>query len=777
MKTLHLILLLGLALCACNHQKETQNAKLAYTSTFSSVPITSLSASGTPGILYMGLENGDVVVKNWLANVQDTIDAGNDRVYDVYEHTTDTLLVGIRDEGLKLIVKKQLDKNYKIADKGTRYSVYSIAFDSTTNMFNLGTSNGCYRLPAGALCPQDNLLPFVLNDEKHSAVSKVICRNSEVYMAADSGLYIVRKAQSKPEEFFKGQRVTTITLEGDRLWVSRDTGIQRMKVDSIDEKAPFIADGKYFACATHGSDSWLLAQSFLLYEKDGVRYRHELPDGINMKGRQLGLIDNNYFYVAYKEELLAFPLHQNITGAANNIVAVSDGYGTGDAAHFITGDGRLHRYSFLNNPDNRSEEVGCIGNLPKIESGINKFIQVGKDSFYLATDKCLYRINHRKATLVKDLGADSNNDFKILCYSGEKLYVGTRHFLGVFDEKTDSIIPVSVKVDEAVDTTDLYVTNIAEDAQRHLYVLTLHKGLFVKTKNDTSFTKVDIIEKLGNSLGMTINDETVFMKLSKGSYKYHQGKVDSIKSEPKSIRAIATDKGSNQIFIIGYYGVSRINITDTSWLHQITYGNDIPFDKAKIAVNNNNILLGSRYGLFLFEKNQLKPVYIDSKEKFQWWMIVFGVVILVSIVLLVGFLNKILQKIKRRQIKKDIKTLVRSRINGDNESLKLRCKKMIADYKHDLQLLWSSIIIKEDDERCYIAILYCIEDIMPQDIYDTLEVLLENPQKDTLAIGRERYQIHLKLEELRNNKNKKAMNSPLLNFLYERTKRVKPPKI
>lgn len=90
--------------------------------------------------------------------------------------------------------------------------------------------------------------------------------------------------------------------------------------------------------------SW--QKDYLLYKKGQQSCIHPLPGGISVKGKQISLMTRDYFYVAYREELIAFPKHQNLSGKVGNVIAVTPKMENEDNVYFITSDLRLHKYSF-----------------------------------------------------------------------------------------------------------------------------------------------------------------------------------------------------------------------------------------------------------------------------------------------------------------------------------------------------------------------------------------------------------------------------------------------
>ena len=118
-------------LSACNKgTNDMMEIELACTVNTFDAPIHAISKpSGNSGILYVGLENGCIVKLEGDKRV--VYSGGGKRIiYDIWEHNKDSLFIGTRDGGLKLITLKNdscvKSEDFSIESKDLNYSVYSI---------------------------------------------------------------------------------------------------------------------------------------------------------------------------------------------------------------------------------------------------------------------------------------------------------------------------------------------------------------------------------------------------------------------------------------------------------------------------------------------------------------------------------------------------------------------------------------------------------------------------------------------------------------------------
>lgn len=131
---LFLFCFLGLAAGSCTTPFST-SSELAHIQYTFHASVSSISQNGD--ILFIGLENGDLIVKD--KDEQRCYSVGNNRIYDVYAYRPDSLFIGIRDEGLKLVSlrngKCQIIQRYTIKGKDNHYAVYHITADRQIAFF------------------------------------------------------------------------------------------------------------------------------------------------------------------------------------------------------------------------------------------------------------------------------------------------------------------------------------------------------------------------------------------------------------------------------------------------------------------------------------------------------------------------------------------------------------------------------------------------------------------------------------------------------------------
>ena len=606
----------GLGACTSPFSKPNELTHIKYTFNAS---ISSINQG--KDVLYIGLENGDLIIKD--KDEQKRFSAGNNRIYDVFAYRPDSLFIGIRDEGLKLITFRngqyQISQEYTIKGKDHHYAVYHITADRSGQILYLASSNGCYRLNLQNSPAPGELTPFLLNSSSHSGINKIIRYKDTLYIAADSGFYAYSQHQTK--ELLKGKRIHNLSLAQDTIYALTENAI--VKKSLYHYPLVKISSPKYYACEKSEDTEWFLAKDYLIYQKGNQYCKYLLPGGISIKGKQISLMTRDYFYVAYREELVAFPKHQNLSGKVASVIAVTPKKNDGDLIYFLTSDLRLHSYSFSSS-SYQSKALGKIKNL-QLENDIIKFIQTGKDIFYLATDKSLYKIKNREALLVKRFGDKENNDFRSLLYTtGKKLYVGTRRDLSFIrtEEEGDSLHPIPILIKGTLENKDLYVTDMLEDKDHTIYFTTLNKGLFKKGPEDTVFSKISVVEKRGSALGLMSHLGKLTILTSQGIYRLNGDSLSYLPvPDERYVRSIQCDPDASDCLVLYYHGLlsGPINAADRNPDLDIVSFKDIPFDKTRIALSPQKTILGSRFGLFEYKDNHsLKPIAIEEETDFRF---------------------------------------------------------------------------------------------------------------------------------------------------------------
>ena len=650
MKNIFIVIAGGIILLsACGKvTNDVVEIELACTINTFEAPVHAISKSvGNSGRLYFGLENGSIVK---MEGDKRHVYSGGDKriIYDIWEHNKDSLFIGTRDGGLKLITLKNdscvKSEDFNIESKDLNYSVYSIAEDSINRILYFGTSNGLFKMDLKNNPGLVMLERVELGDKKQDGIHKVLFRDSTLYVAGDPGLFISKS----PSRFFnpiKGVRVNNVILDNDTIYALTQNSI--VKIDNPyqtnDSVYKTIASGEFYSYSkTPDNEEWLLSGRNVFLKKKGITYKHKLPSGITPSSKQVGLMDNDFYYIAYRELLLAFPLRQNTQGLASSVIAVSDRTGGDDRIYFITSDFKLHKYRFDNTSKDKynSEPMGQLKGL-NVHDEIVKFIHTGSNVFFLATKKNLYKIKGNTAECIVDFNKmDNDNDFSALYFSPDeqKLYIGTRRYLGSIACGSGRKVPSEYTIESIadMDTTDLYVVDIS-GRDDGIYVATLNKGLFQKTGKQGKFEKIWHSEKYGSTYGLAITGkEDLLLNTSEGIIYNDDIKTLSFldKADIKAIYRVHEDNSSDGIFILYYHGIHYQGLTHSLIEKRVSpfpLFSDIAFSKACIAVKGESCVLGSRLGLFLFDQSALSPITIqEEKDYTTLYIFIMGLLLLIG---------------------------------------------------------------------------------------------------------------------------------------------------
>lgn len=659
--------------------------ELACTVNTFDAPIHAISKpSGNSGRLYVGLENGCIVKLEGDKRV--VYSGGGKRIiYDIWEHNKDSLFIGTRDGGLKLITLKNdscvKSEDFSIESKDLNYSVYSIAEDSINRILYFGTSNGLFKM---SLKNNPGLLMLErieLGNKKQDGIHKVLFRDSTLFVAGDPGLFISKS----PSRFFnpiKDVRVNNVILDNDTIYALTQNSIVKIEnpYQTNDSAYKTIASGEFYSYSkTPANEEWLLSGRNVFLKKKGITYKHKLPSGITPSSKQVGLLDNDFYYIAYRELLLAFPLRQNTQGLASSVIAVSDRTGGEDRIYFITSDFKLHKYRFNNTSKDKynSEPMGQIRGL-NVHDEIVKFIHTGNNVFFLASKKNLYKIKGNTAECIVDFNKmDNDNDFRALYFSPDeqKLYIGTRRYLGSIACGSGRKAPSEYTIESIadMDTTDLYVVDIS-GRDDGIYVATLNKGLFQKTGKQGKFEKIWHSEKYGSTYGLAITGkEDLLLNTSEGIIYNDDIKTLSFLdiANIKAIYRVHEDNSSDGIFILYYHGIHYQGLTHSLIEKRVSpfpLFSDIAFSKACIAVKGESCVLGSRFGLFLFDQSALSPITIqEEKDYTTLYIFITAILLLIGGILI--YIYYIKKKIQQYRSNKLIEYMDEMRIAGIKKDL------------------------------------------------------------------------------------------------------------
>jgi hypothetical protein len=677
-------------------EKSIEIELLHDTSTFDA-PVTSLNHANADNALWIGFENGDIV---WKKDAEHKIYHADKkaRIYDIYDCGDSTLLVGMRNEGIKLYDLRRLKNGawdsckiqFTIPDtkenRETRYSIYSIAYDDSTKTFFLGSSNGIYALHSDSLSKskRDTILLKQRVDTKNEKDSihvigffKIIVNDRFILTQGDKYKY----GESNNDKH--------------KYKIAND-----FPEDSISKHDADILNPQYMQFdGIDSTEYFTLTFNEIKFKKGKQEFVHNQPVIIHEeKNWMRALKHDNFIYVASHRKLYAFFLHQNTAKTANSVLAISS---TSDnaAAYFITDDLCLHKY------DKTDNHLGKIKGLEgKVKGNILKFISVGDDKeekFYLATDKHLFEIRGKTAREILWNQNDAtskgdNNKITDIHWANNELYVGSRNFLAKYSKNTLRKITTN-----GLDTTDLYVVSIC--GNKPCYVSTLNRGIYkIEDEKGAVMSKFEFYKDNENrgkwdssklnigkfdtaSLYGTVLDFVkcgdhfllnttkglveLFYELKKKYYKVSLLQNDRTIKSLFSSPLLDTEK---KIYIIfDYKGLKQLKITDTAITEKRKFS-DISFDKNKTAVislsksmiagfndTTTTILLGTEVGLFkwkLFsvskDRENLIPILIDKPFSMPDWVkfvITLSIVIIAGVFIILVFFRKW----KDEQLKKD----------------------------------------------------------------------------------------------------------------------------
>lgn len=612
-------IIISLLLSACD-SPEAHRQELAYTATSFSAPISCITPSNIPGRQYIGLENGDIVIRD-ADNRQTRIDAGDNRVYDIFEYNApkDTLLlVGIRDEGLKVYRKRNdtfgIIKNaYPFPDtgepieRGTGYGVYSICLDSAERKFILGTSNGCCYLEAKN--PTGELRPYAQQVySNHHGFNKVWHTGGKNYLATDSVLLLAQRDRIT-DSLFHRQSVRNLFVKNDTLYACIKTqGVYGIDLRNPEKQIFLSVRGDFYAYARDLlNGEWYVSKNEIHYHSGRIRATQTFPQGMSIKGRQLLSIDESFVSVACHDLLVNFSIHQNIQENTHNVVTLCrDDSEPGENFYFITKDYRLHRYS-----NGETSTSGKIKGL-RIGDNIIKSCMTAPDKLWLMTDKSLFLIHTDSPKAVCIDSTDNRNDFRSMFYDKEekRLYVGSRTHLSYVDPER-AYQPIVKKGINRADN-DLYVTDICRIGS-YIYIATLNKGLFrfpADRPETPANTLINGSDKYGNIKHLIVDGPNLYVHTSRNLYAYididSMRVNDKIRLDHKSIKSVVSDR--ERSYIIGYQGFTDSHLSDQ--LHKSTCDRlmfrDIVFNDAALLVTGNTLIAGSRFGLFRYNGTHMR---------------------------------------------------------------------------------------------------------------------------------------------------------------------------
>jgi hypothetical protein len=645
MKTITpVFVIIALLFCvSCKSNKKSSN-ELAYRILLeSNIPISSISpAQGSDVILFVGLENGNIIEVNVRTDERKLISTEfNSRIYDIIQEE-DTLWVGVRNHGLLKFVYEndslELERTYKIPvfDRGytSNYSPYDIEMDKDSTLF-LGTSSGVYRLNKNER-ENNTLTPIYPTDSEivHFRVNQVKTDDYFIYCATESGLVILSKGGVKQPFSGVGENVSHLFLKNDTLLFAT-TAAQRYGISVKDtiriiDSTSVPVDGlplfAYIADSISEGKWEFTAKQINYSNKDGELLPFGLPERMSPNYRNYLHLGEDFLFFSQGNKLFSFPLRQNTKGESNHIIAA---HTSGDTCYFISNDNNLYSYS--------QDVVKWLGSIGNSFSDGENIIQMCKSDNYLwfITDKeSLYKINlapsrftfRQTYEAIKDT---LKGDFTALLYDRGSLYVGSRHVLYRIHDLENKNGRRETNIFDRIDKPkeDLYVTDIVQ-RDGEIYISTLNYGFF---QVDTT-SLAEITDTIGSIYKMTAQDTGISLFSSKGFFRYHHREgITELNALPnENLKLIHTTFGK---YYAGYQGIGNLDYAGNSvGVEELSYV-DMSFNKAAITkgIEVGTILLGSQTGLYEYDGEVLEPIIIlpppDDSPRLVTGLLLFFVII------------------------------------------------------------------------------------------------------------------------------------------------------
>ena len=667
-----LIFLFLLSMISSSCKKENE---LIYSSTSFTAPISCIAGSeaNSDSIYYLGFDNGNIIKVNIIDNSQRIIQAGSNRVYDVYEMNDSTLYVGMRNEGVKRITYGKLKKRqsqYRIYDpliprkKTTAYSTYHIEADE--NRIYFATSTGLYTLSKFDLT-NDSMLdqPPFYRPEKHKlyhfGINQTLIAGDKIFVAtSDSGLILTDKSSSINHRKLINEEVISLFRDNDSI-VSATTRkcVYRININKSETPKKIEskeADDILFAhLSTNNAEDWIISSSQIHYHSTIGDALFKFHDRLNESFKNIIYKEKNFIFVACHNTLYAFPLHQNPRGKANNIIAAC--HSDNGNCYFITLDYKLYVIEKDRN------QATLIEKLPHFNGEKPIKLTNGNRCLWLITNNSLFKLNLINNEVSLEIGlADTDAklkirgnkvDFRSIHENNNTLYVGSRNYLFKITYSDNKIIADTLRTkDKTIDYSDLYITDISSE-NSDLYFASLKSGIFI-LKNGLleKIAHTDTIGEIRRFLHASREDTRVFT--SKGIFTIAKNCITKTQSAQRSVLSLL-DKSSGY-FAIGYKGIIKTE-TKNEDIPQVDQFLDISINEAAIATDNGKdyfLYVGTQTGIYKFD-GSLVPILIPDEGTPAW---IIPILLLASLLLTYCTYFILTRRLEKRN-KRLIKTLIK----------------------------------------------------------------------------------------------------------------------
>ncbi|MDR1645982.1 MAG: hypothetical protein LBS05_09235 [Tannerellaceae bacterium] len=434
-----------------------------------------------------------------------------------------------------------------------------------------------------------------------------------------------------------GQSFVLETSNGD--FILQNLGDSLRRRDSLDlPLRPALPDGSVEQVEDSLGGTWTIYRDRVVYLPTGSDKPivQPIPEGVSVSGKHIACASKDFVYLAAGDRLYTFPAHQNPAGARGSVIAL--GRDTG-SVYLLSGDYTLYKY----NGQSPAKRMGKVKGLEICDNIVRS--EVRGASFYIATDKMLYKIHIPGHTLLDSIPVNrpgqSRDDIRSLFYDNDTtLYVGTRFNLYATNPSARDSLRYDSRLRDPND--DLYVTALCRIADT-LYVGTLNKGLFAIAPDGRADTLIDG-NPYGNIRSLPVEDGRLYVYTSHGIYRY----AGRNRMEPlghilpggaKHIRSVIADAPSSTVAIAGYHGFAQLQSLSGDTCRALSY-HDITFSNATLAfADNSSLIIGNPAGLYQYKHGHLSAIPLAPKREIPWAAVAIVVVVLLFVSIIIALLG------------------------------------------------------------------------------------------------------------------------------------------
>jgi hypothetical protein len=631
---------------------------------------------------------------NTLDHSRTILNAGDNRIYDIYVDNDTTLWVSLRNEGVKRISNGAVTQKYYISNPldvtkpTSSFAAYNIKVNGDSLYF--ATSSGIYTLNKNER-EKDSLLNLYYRAKSHPhyhfGINQLFINERNIYAAtSDSGLVVLSKNNPENTKRLTGGEVLHFCGYGDSiLYASSGNSIYKINTKQPLELLEAVPikneDYTVFAyivdSAGEKQREWTLTSTEVKYTDENGNASLQLSDRLSSSYKNYVHRGANFIRVACYNKLYTFPLRQNLKGESNNVIAACAN--ENGLCYFITLDNKL--YSVEKN-ENQAKHVGNL-NVTLGEKPVR--FHAGEKYLWLITNNLLYKINPANARTAIEIGISGSKakkkintqkiDFRSIREDENCLYIGTRNHLLRVNPDNFEIDSIPTCKNTKVDFSDLYISDISGN-----YFASMKHGIFELNAKD-SLEKIagsDSIGEIRRFVKSTKDDS--YIHTSKGVYRLEENSFDPKNIRPKSILTVY-DRPDG-FYIIGHKGIMTVEKKNDAFA-VVNRNMDMSVNEAAIAevANKKFLFVGTQTGLYRYgEHNDITPIEIPSPDYTPVYVALFmaGIIAVSVIVILIYSYQKrrIKNKLKRcsEKITKNIKRKTEDRLTAKKDELESRLK-------------------------------------------------------------------------------------------------------